>query len=640
MSKPIYKVIMDYPDHNGVWHWADIYGKTVGTSVVFDKTSTLFNPKLSTEVNEPGSFEFTMPPEHNGYSYPSLYKTSVEVFERVKEDNINARNAIRYATREGFPQTGDSSKLYIDMENSDVYRWDNSTFKKTNRYSEYYKSIFYGRVISINVDFYKQKTIRCEGCLAFLKDAVIHKLGNNSNNTWSPVQFFNAVLNQYDTWQQNGDRRDFETTINTVPESGGPVLTKSIYRYVELSKVWDTIEKDILNSEGGYLLIDRPSLATFSSLPNTGSGVAIYHHSKIVWVCPDLEGHNPYPPVKYQIVEHDAEGGSRYVDIMPTADVQYANNLMTLSYDQEVDELCTAVAPVYKYETDTGKTKYTTIKGVSIQPEDGLDYIQEFTSSTILDILGNGSDCARMRRVCPAIVGIRIPDPEHDIVGSWTITFTARYTGGTYTYVYPDSYPTNWNLYNWRTDLLSATLTVTHNDGDTTPNAKVKIKCSYSNIGCDTAGDVPNTDLLSIYNFDAKNRYGFIPEILDVTTSGYEELSDKNVRVRKRLLLKEAVDYLERKNYQFKSYDVKAAELAYLKPSRTNFSLGTNACINSSEHAIVNVNLTVTKLEYSLDSALKTVTLGTPQMVTLTEYYKKKKKEYTKEYSIGGYVSS
>lgn len=639
MSKPIYKVIMDYQDHNGVWHWADIYGKTVGTSVVFDKTSTLFNPKLSIEVNEPGSFEFTMPPEHNGYSYPSLYKTSVEVFERVKEDNINARNAIRYATREGFPQTGDSSKLYIDMENSDVYRWDGSTFKTTNRYSEYYKSIFYGRVISISVDFYKQKTIRCEGCLAFLKDAVVHTLGNDSNNTWSPTGFFNAVLNEYRKWQRNGDRRAFEETINTIPESGGPVLTKSIYRYVELSKIWDTIEKDILNSEGGYLLINRPSLATFSSLPNDGSGVAIYHHSKIIWVCPDLEGNNPYPPVKYQIVSYDTEGVPSYVWITPTADVQYANNLMTLSIDQEVDDLCTAVAPVYKYETDTGKTKYTTIAGVTIDSSVGLNYSQEFTSSTILDILGNGSDCARMRRVCPAIVSIEIP--SEDIVGSWTITFTARYTGGTSTYVYPDGYDTYWNLYNWRTDLLSATLTITHNEGDTTPNAKVKVKCSYSNIGSETAGSSPDTALLSIYNFDARNRYGFIPEILDVTSSGYEELSEqKTVAKRKQLLLKEAVDYLERKNYKFASYDVKAAELAYLKPSRTNFSLGTNACINSSEHAIVNVNLTVTKLEYSLDSALKTVTLGTPQMVTLTEYYKKKKKEYTKEYSIGGYTSS
>lgn len=634
MSKPIYKVIMDYQDHNGVWHWADIYGKTVGTSEVFDKTSTLFNPKLSIEVNEPGSFEFTMPPEHDGYSYPSLYKTSVEVFERVKEDNINARNAIRYATREGFPQTGDSSKLYIDMENSDVYRWDGSTFKTTNRYSEYYKSIFYGRVISISVDFYKQKTVRCEGCLAFLKDAVIHTLKNDSNNTWSPTQFFNAVLNEYRKWQKNGDRRAFEETISTIPESGGPVLTKSIYRYVELSKIWDTIEKDILNSEGGYLLIDRPSLATFSSLPNDGSGVAIYHHSKIVWVCPDLEGNKPYPPVQYQIVEHDAEGVSRYVLITPTADVQYANNLMTLSYDQEVDELCTAVAPVYKYETDTGKTKYTTIKDVAIESSDGLNYSQEFTDSTILDILGNGSDCARMRRVCPASVYIRVPT----VVGNWTIILTVRYTGGTYTYDYSDPvhYPSNWNVDNSQTELLSATLTITHNDGDTTPNAKVKIECSYHTIGYEEG----SSDLLAIYNFDARNRYGFIPEILDVTSSGYEELSEKRVDVRKRLLLKEAVDYLERKNYKFASYDVKAAELAYLKPSRKNFSLGTNARINSSEHAIVNVNLTVTKLDYSLDSALKTVTLGTPQMVTLTEYYKKKKKEYTKEYSIGGYTSS
>ena len=573
MSQPIYKVIMD--DGNG--EFVNIYGKWVGNTSTghaeFDETSTLFNPKLSVEVNEPGSFEFVMPPNHSYYSRPTLYKTTVEVFEF----------------------------------NGSVY-----------------ESIFYGRVISISVDFYKQKTVRCEGCLAFFKDHVIDKIESpGTKNIYSPKGFFGDVVSDYNSNSYISDGRKFNGTIESVPNNDGPVLTKTIYRYVEFENCWDVIDQKILKAEGGYLLTRRNTSAHFSTLPR---GFSV---TTLLWICADIDADNPYPPYKYQRYNETTQQNEW---VTPTADAAYANNLMTLSFEQELEDLYTAVAPIYKYEDDnTGKTKFVTIKGVDASNTSGdsykldLEYSNEFTDTATLDILGNTGTCAKMRRVCPATVGVRVPT----ITGTWTIEFVARYTSGTYTYTYPDGYPNNWNLNNWQDELLSAELILTHDSSDTTANPKVEVTCEYSNIG--------NSGIY-IWNYEAKKRYGFMQEIYEVSSSGVESLSDvKSTTKRKKLLLKEAVSHLEQMDFRASGYEIKAAELAYLKPTLTKFSLGTNVHVVSSEHGI-DTNLTVTKLEYALDTALKNVTVGTPQMVSLTEFYRKKSKDYTKDYSVGGRV--
>lgn len=572
-AHPIYKVAMD---NQGNGSFVNIHGRWDSTSndVIFDETSTLFNPKLSVEVNEPGSFEFTMPSTHHAINYPTLYATTVEVFEY----------------------------------DGDVYR-----------------SIFYGRVISITTDFYNQKTVRCEGCLAFFRDHVIAKdsiqAETGNKNIYTPGEFLTKVVQDYNAHSQNGYARKFRNDVATY--GSGTVLGKTVYRTVEYENCWDVIEQKVLSAEGGYLIVTRSSVGSdFEPAIDQDANARL---TSLTWVCADLDKNEPYPPYRY-----DSEDASTYTNIA------YGNNLMSLSFEQEIEDLHTSIMPIYKYENDNGKTKYVTIKGASAADGDGsgesyklnLNYSNTVTADTTIDIFGKGTNGAAMRRVCPATVTVNV-----SITGTWTATLLQKnYDGSTKSTETRTSSGNFANIQNYNLDLESAKLTLVHDSEDTTSNPKVVVTCTYGDIGVSSY----SADYY-LWNFEAVRKYGFMSEIVEISSSGYEELSEvKSSTKRKKLLLKEAVNYLERQDVKAESIEVKGAELAYLKPTLTRFQLGTAAHIVSSEHNLDTV-LTITKIEYSLDSALKSVTLGTPQMVSLTEYFRKKGKEYTKDYSVGGY---
>ena len=96
----IYRVLF-----NGV----DIYGST--------PDMTLLNPSMELELNNSGSLEFTMPPEHSMYDVPNLLTSDVEVYE------------------------------------------DNDL-------------IWFGRPISIVRNWNNEKVITCEGALSFFNDSI------------------------------------------------------------------------------------------------------------------------------------------------------------------------------------------------------------------------------------------------------------------------------------------------------------------------------------------------------------------------------------------------------------------------------------------------------------------------------------
>lgn len=83
-----------------------------------NKAKTLINPQLSLAVGEAGSFTFTIDPEHTAYNSIIPYGSNIEVFE----DGV---------------------------------------------------SVFFGRPLPPSVNFYNQKTYRCEGALAFLNDIIL-----------------------------------------------------------------------------------------------------------------------------------------------------------------------------------------------------------------------------------------------------------------------------------------------------------------------------------------------------------------------------------------------------------------------------------------------------------------------------------
>lgn len=83
-----------------------------------DRTKVLINPELNTALGEAGSFTFTIDPQHTAYSSIVPYGSNIEVFE----DGV---------------------------------------------------SVFFGRPLPPSINFYNQKTYRCEGALAFLNDIIL-----------------------------------------------------------------------------------------------------------------------------------------------------------------------------------------------------------------------------------------------------------------------------------------------------------------------------------------------------------------------------------------------------------------------------------------------------------------------------------
>ena len=115
----IYRVLF-----NGV----DIYGPT--------PDMTLLNPALETELNNSGSFEFTMPPGHSFYDVPDILMPDVEVYE---DNNL----------------------------------------------------IWFGRPISVEKNWNNEKVISCEGALSFFNDTI---QGPSVNDNIQLHTFFRNVI--------------------------------------------------------------------------------------------------------------------------------------------------------------------------------------------------------------------------------------------------------------------------------------------------------------------------------------------------------------------------------------------------------------------------------------------------------------
>ena len=155
-----------------------------------EKPFILINPSLSMELNTAGSFEFTMPPAHAFYDAVKALASTVEVYE-------------------------DETLLW------------------------------YGRPVEVGIDFFKQKTVYCEGGLAFFNDSVQrpHEYDSISLHT-----FFRTVIDNHN--EQVGQDRQFTVGVITIPD-------KAVYRKLNYEATFDVLKKQCLNAEGGYLFLRR-----------------------------------------------------------------------------------------------------------------------------------------------------------------------------------------------------------------------------------------------------------------------------------------------------------------------------------------------------------------------------------------------
>lgn len=166
---------------------ADIDGKPLYRAI--DELN-LINPKLKLEVNKSGSFTFKMAACHPRYDDIQLMTSEITIYQNDEE-------------------------------------------------------IWRGRPIRIDEDFNKNKSVECEGELAYLND-IIQPPKQYQNYT--PLSFLNALLTEHNKRADND--RKFEIGEVTVTDDNNSIL-----RYTNFENTLTCINDKLIKQFGGYLKI-------------------------------------------------------------------------------------------------------------------------------------------------------------------------------------------------------------------------------------------------------------------------------------------------------------------------------------------------------------------------------------------------
>lgn len=250
-----------------------------------EKPYLLVSPTLTMELNTAGSFEFTMPPAHALYEEVRLLASTISVYE-------------------------DETLLW------------------------------FGRPVEVKTDFYKQKTIYCEGALAFFNDSVqrLREYERISLHT-----FFRTVIENHNA-QVNEDRQFTVGTI-TVPD-------KRVYRKLNYESTFNVLKRQCLEAEGGYLFlrqeagvnyIDWYAEAPYSSNQPVEFGLNMLDLSRVfdgsgiaTCVIPlgDTDEETGAP-----LTVAEVNGGSDVIESAAVADYGYITRAVTFSGVSHADTL-------------------------------------------------------------------------------------------------------------------------------------------------------------------------------------------------------------------------------------------------------------------------------------------------------------
>ena len=155
-----------------------------------DKTLTLLEPKLEAELNTVDAFDFKMPPNHQKYADITPLVSIVEIYE-----------------------------------DADL--------------------IWFGRVVSVSTDYYREKTVACEGPLGWFSDTVQRYC---MYDEVSIRTFFNTLISNHNI-QAPASRRFVVGTID--------IDDKTVYRKLDYESTRECLEKMCIEAEGGYLFFRR-----------------------------------------------------------------------------------------------------------------------------------------------------------------------------------------------------------------------------------------------------------------------------------------------------------------------------------------------------------------------------------------------
>ena len=156
---------------------------------------SIFNAKIDLELNKTGAFSFTIYPEHPYFSGLSKLTSIIKVYQ---DDFL----------------------------------------------------IFRGRVLNIEMGFYNQKQVSCEGELAFLIDSIIRPYEFSGSIT----EYLSKLINEHNS--QVDDYKKFIIGNVTVEDGDTSNNENKITRSDTTYKTtWDLITEKLVNSLGGYLYV-------------------------------------------------------------------------------------------------------------------------------------------------------------------------------------------------------------------------------------------------------------------------------------------------------------------------------------------------------------------------------------------------
>lgn len=191
---------------------------TMNTYDIYDpcyKELTILEPSVELEVNAAGSFEFTLPPFHKYYNEIRPMWSIIEVYE---DDDL----------------------------------------------------IWFGRPIDVDIDFYRQKKVYCEGALGFFNDSYTGPFGDHANDTWYyridslhgmfqeiVLSHNNLVHYSKDSYDQASQTFHFEShsgnpglefTVGTITVDDKEIDAQSDYMLCS-----EALQSYIMDPFGGYL---------------------------------------------------------------------------------------------------------------------------------------------------------------------------------------------------------------------------------------------------------------------------------------------------------------------------------------------------------------------------------------------------
>ena len=196
------------------------------------ETNTILTPTLKLEVGKAGSLDFVMLPGHYLYNVIDKLKTKVVAF----------------------------------MDETEIFR---------------------GRVLNWETDFYKQRTVHCEGNLAYLLDS----LQPPRRTTMTVSAYLQEIVNEHNL--QVGIEKQF--TLGSVIITGGNTAVE--FENNSFRDTRSAIDSELIGVYGGFLRTRTVGTVTLFGLIFRTMVQAQRRNLSLVpifWICP-----SPFPQPKY-----------------------------------------------------------------------------------------------------------------------------------------------------------------------------------------------------------------------------------------------------------------------------------------------------------------------------------------------------